>query len=239
MLRRCSVLFAAALAVLAGGVNANAATAYTGHLTYAREDTYTHRLTVWGTAYDPAHPTVHALLSVYANGQYAGHVYGNGMQPFVGTVNWPHSITSASIVRPGTHDTIASRAVLHVTSSPRPRIIALAKSLVGGRYREGGSSPSTGLDCSGYTKYVYAMAHVATLPHNAEAQRHVPGMRYVSASAARPGDLIFYFGSSGGAYHVAIYAGYGMQYAAATVQDGIRYQRIWSSHIEFESMLLD
>jgi cell wall-associated NlpC family hydrolase len=63
-------------------------------------------------------------------------------------------------------------------------------------------------------------------------------MRRVSRAAARPGDLIFYLGG-GGAYHVAIYAGHDMQYAAATPRDGIRYQHIWSSHVEFRSMLLD
>jgi hypothetical protein len=30
-----------------------------------------------------------------------------------------------------------------------------------------------------------------------------------------------------------------MQYAATTPRDGIRYQHIWSSHVEFRSMLLD
>ena len=54
----------------------------------------------------------------------------------------------------------------------------------------------------------------------------------VSASAARPGDLVFYL-SGGSAYHVAIYAGHHMQYAAATVRDGIRYQQVWSSAVVY------
>lgn len=157
---------------------------------------------------------------------------------FTGAVSWPSTAGSVRINRFGTHIVLASRAVSHVSSSPRPRIIALAKQLVGGRYREGGSSPKTGLDCSGYTRYVYSVAHVASLPHNAEAQRHVAHMRRVSLAAARPGDLIFYLGGST-AYHVAIYAGHDMQYAAATPRDGIRYQHIWSSHVEFRSILLD
>jgi cell wall-associated NlpC family hydrolase len=242
MLKRLSLLLASsltALALLTAGATAHATTAYTGHLTYASQDTYTHRLTIHGTAYDPSQPAAHVRLTVYADGHYAGHVYGDGTHPFAGTVSWPHTASSVRINRFGTHLVIASRSVTHVSSSPRPQIIALAKHFVGGRYREGGYSPKTGFDCSGYTKYVYAMTHVATLPHNAEAQRHVAHMRHVSRAAARPGDLIFYFGSSGGAYHVAIYAGHDMQYAAATPRDGIRYQHIWSSHIEFRSLLLD
>ena len=35
------------------------------------------------------------------------------------------------------------------------------------------------------------------------------------------------------AYHVAIYAGHGYQYAAATPRDGVRYQAIWSRDVVF------
>jgi cell wall-associated NlpC family hydrolase len=121
------------------------------------------------------------------------------------------------------------------TRSVRDRVVAVAKRYVGhARYVEGGASPRRGFDCSGYTEYVYAKAHVRRLPHNAEAQRHAHGMRHVSRKSARRGDLVFYL-SGGSAYHVAIYAGHGMQYAAATPRDGIRYQRIWSRHVEFRS----
>jgi cell wall-associated NlpC family hydrolase len=123
--------------------------------------------------------------------------------------------------------------VTHVAQSPGARIIAVAKRYVGkARYVEGGSTPSSGFDCSGYTAYAYAVAKVKTLPHNAEAQRRMKGMRIISAAKARPGDLVFYLGG-GGAYHVAIYAGNHMQYAAATPRDGIRYQAVWSSAVQY------
>jgi hypothetical protein len=38
---------------------------------------------------------------------------------------------------------------------------------------------------------------------------------------------------SGSAYHVAVYAGRGWQYAAATVKDGVRYQRVWSATVRY------
>lgn len=121
------------------------------------------------------------------------------------------------------------------TLTPGARIVSIAKGYVGkARYVEGGATPRHGFDCSGYTRYVYARARVHTLPHNAEAQRRMHGMRRITRAAARPGDLIFYL-SGGHAYHVAIYAGHGKQYAAATPRDGIRYQRIWSSRIEFRT----
>jgi cell wall-associated NlpC family hydrolase len=115
------------------------------------------------------------------------------------------------------------------------RIVQIAKRYVHhARYVYGGASPRRGFDCSGYVKYVYKKAHVARLPHNAQAQRHARHMHQVSRRHARPGDLVFYL-SGHHAYHVAIYAGHGRQYSAATPRDGIRYQKIWSRHVEFRT----
>ena len=130
---------------------------------------------------------------------------------------------------------VAPAASASTATNPGARIVAVAKRFVGhARYVEGGASPRHGFDCSGYTMYAYAKATVRRLPHNAEAQRRLHGMRRIARAKARPGDLIFYL-SGGYAYHVAIYAGHGMQYAAATPQDGIRYQHIWSSQVEFRT----
>jgi cell wall-associated NlpC family hydrolase len=125
----------------------------------------------------------------------------------------------------------AAHAVVH--RSAGRRIVTIAKRYVGKvRYRNGGETPRQGFDCSGYTKYAYARAKVGTLPHNTEAQRHARGMRRIKASRARPGDLVFYL-SGGSAYHVAIYAGHHMQYAATTPGGGIRYQPVYSSHVVY------
>ncbi|HEY2298758.1 MAG TPA: NlpC/P60 family protein [Jatrophihabitans sp.] len=123
--------------------------------------------------------------------------------------------------------------VVHA-DSPGARAVRVAKRYVGGRYAEGGASPRGGFDCSGYTMYVYRQGRVSSLPHNAEAQRHVRYMHHESRAAARPGDLVFYL-SGRSAYHVAVYAGHGYQYAAATPADGVRYQRIWSRDVEFRT----
>jgi cell wall-associated NlpC family hydrolase len=57
-------------------------------------------------------------------------------------------------------------------------------------------------------------------------------MRLINRTRARPGDLVFYL-SGGVAYHVAIYAGHGWQYAAATLRDGVRHQRVWSRAVRY------
>jgi NlpC/P60 family len=103
------------------------------------------------------------------------------------------------------------------------RILAIARSYLGTPY--GGQ-----FDCSGYTQVVYRQAGVANLIHNAEAQRE--HMRIIPGAQALPGDLIFYM-SGGSAYHVAIFAGGGMQYAANVPGGSVVYQGVWSDEIEF------
>jgi cell wall-associated NlpC family hydrolase len=83
-------------------------------------------------------------------------------------------------------------------------IITIAAQYTGIMYRYGGTSPSTGFDCSGFTQFVYGKAGIS-LPRTTEAQRRAT----TRVSSPRPGDLVF-FGSP--AYHVGIYAGNGMMY---------------------------
>jgi cell wall-associated NlpC family hydrolase len=108
-------------------------------------------------------------------------------------------------------------------NSAGARILGIARSYLGTPY--GGQ-----FDCSGYTQLVYRRAGVANLVHNAEAQRKQ--VRIVPGSQARPGDLIFYM-SGGSAYHVAIFAGRGMQYAANVPGGSVVYQGVWSNDIVF------
>jgi hypothetical protein len=120
--------------------------------------------------------------------------------------------------------------------APRPapavagtRIVAEAKRYLGVPYVTDGATPS-GFDCSGYIMWVYSHAGVANLTHNAEAQRHQ--VRIIPQSQARPGDLIFYL-SGNYAYHDAIYAGNGKQYAAPAPGQDVKIETIWSSDIQF------
>ncbi|OKL47087.1 hypothetical protein BSR29_04990 [Boudabousia liubingyangii] len=78
-------------------------------------------------------------------------------------------------------------------------VVGIAYRYLGTPYRWGGTSPS-GFDCSGFTSYVYRQVGI-NLPHSSGAQ---PGHgRRVSASQARPGDLVWRPG------HVGIYIGGG------------------------------
>jgi cell wall-associated NlpC family hydrolase len=71
-------------------------------------------------------------------------------------------------------------------------------------YRYGGSSPSTGFDCSGLMMWSWAQVGVG-LPRTSRAQ--FASTQRISMSQIQPGDLVFY-GSP--VYHVGMYVGGGM-----------------------------
>lgn len=96
-------------------------------------------------------------------------------------------------------------------------IVATAKQYLGYKYVYGGSSPSTGFDCSGFTSYVFKQ-HGITLSRTAAGQ-YSNGVA-VSRAILQPGDLVM-FGKSG-INHVAIYIGGGQIIHASTPSTGVR-----------------
>ena len=83
-------------------------------------------------------------------------------------------------------------------------VVDIARRYIGTPYVYGGTSPG-GFDCSGFTAYVYAQVGVS-IPRSSSGQRNAG--RVVSASEARPGDLVWWPG------HVGIYTGNGQHIAA-------------------------
>jgi cell wall-associated NlpC family hydrolase len=82
------------------------------------------------------------------------------------------------------------------------KVVKYAKHFLGVRYVYGGSTPSSGFDCSGFVRYVYGHFGVR-LAHSSFAQFGA-GSR-VRRGGLKPGDLVF-FHSLG---HVGIYVGNG------------------------------
>jgi len=81
-------------------------------------------------------------------------------------------------------------------------VVGIAMQYLGVKYRWGGSSPSTGFDCSGFTMYVYGKIGVS-LPHYTGAQWSMGSA--VSKSDLQAGDLVFFNGLG----HMGIYVGGG------------------------------
>ena len=72
----------------------------------------------------------------------------------------------------------------------RKALIGLAMNLRDIRYVRGGHDPSTGFDCSGFVRYVFAHAIGLQLPTNSASQ-FLAGLK-VNRADMKPGDLVFF-----------------------------------------------
>ena len=131
----------------------------------------------------------------------------------------PVATTNAAASRDYTRSEIGtSSAALNPSGND---IVSIALSLTGIPYVYGGSTPA-GFDCSGFTQYVYARAGIS-IPRTSGAQGAAG--TFVSASEARPGDLVWH------AYgHVGIYAGNGMVVEATTPGSVTKVQPLWGNY---------
>lgn len=101
--------------------------------------------------------------------------------------------SSASIVIP----TVSGRAAAAV---------AFARNQLGKPYVFGAVGPGA-YDCSGLTQAAWRAAGVS-IPRTATAQ--MQGLHNIPASAAQPGDLVFFYGNSSYVNHVGLYIGNGL-----------------------------
>lgn len=100
-------------------------------------------------------------------------------------------------------------------SASGSNVASYACQFVGNPYVYGGTSLTSGADCSGFTQSVYA-AFGYSIPRTSYSQINA-GTAVDSLADAQPGDLICYGG------HVAIYIGNGQIVHASTPATGIKY----------------
>jgi cell wall-associated NlpC family hydrolase len=120
------------------------------------------------------------------------------------------------------------------TESFNQKAAAYVETFVGqAAYSYGGSSPSSGFDCSGLAQYIYH--HFGkSIPRTAEAQ--FLRFRTESKRKAWGGDLVFFHVDSDPnsyVYHVAIYEGHNHIVSATDPSQGIAWQTIWDSDVTF------
>lgn len=92
----------------------------------------------------------------------------------------------------------------HVTSKTSDLAVE-AMSMLGIKYRYGGNTPETGLDCSGLVRYVFKAALGTDLPRTAAEISRVG--EKIDSHDLQPGDLVFYNTLRRGFSHVGIYLG--------------------------------
>lgn len=112
-------------------------------------------------------------------------------------------------------------------------MMAEARKYIGVPYNFGGKDPSS-FDCSGYVSWVLNHSGWNVGYRTAADLRSYCGT--VSASAARPGDLVFFAGTyKSGISHVGIYVGNNTMLDAGGVGDGVNYSHFDTSSGHFHS----
>lgn len=113
-------------------------------------------------------------------------------------------------------------------------VLINALSLTGIQYKYGGSSPSTGFDCSGFVRYVFHNAANLTLPPTARAIAQIG--KSVKKDELQPGDLVFFNTLKKAFSHVGIYIGDNKFIHAPSTGKTVRVENMqdgyWASRFE-------
>lgn len=100
---------------------------------------------------------------------------------------------------------LALLLVLPAHATPPEDIPIYAVSLVGSPYRLGGTSPESGLDCSGFVGHVYRETTGIMLPRDSRAISQAA--QPLAQAELLPGDLVFFNTLNRAFSHVGIYLG--------------------------------
>jgi cell wall-associated NlpC family hydrolase len=123
------------------------------------------------------------------------------LSPQVSSDSTPNSQTAATATTEGGR----AKAFLSGMAGKASDVVVGALNMIGVRYRWGGNSPDSGLDCSGFVRYVFQDTLGLDLPRRAEEMSRVG--EKVRVSDLKPGDLVFFNTVRRTISHVGIYIG--------------------------------
>ena len=165
-------------------------------------------------------------------------VFGSGTASAVRALQSAAGIGVDAVVGPKTWNALGSDVRISTGSGSRDdnrgsvstdvsghAIVTAARAQLGVRYSWGGSSPSSGFDCSGLVYHAYNQTGTK-LPRRT-AKGYVFGGRIISQSEARPGDLVAFTGNDYG--HMGIYAGNGKIIDASSSRQRVVERSIWNA----------
>ncbi|HEV3473700.1 MAG TPA: C40 family peptidase [Actinomycetota bacterium] len=114
----------------------------------------------------------------------------------------------------------------------RAHIEDRAREQIGTRYSYGGTSPRSGFDCSGFTRWLFS-EHGAKLPHSSADQFALGGRRGYKRiwkrSNLEVGDLVFHRTTSARVGHVGVYIG-GGRFISSTSSGGVRIRSVYDPY---------
>lgn len=99
----------------------------------------------------------------------------------------------------------STQSFLSGVASKAGTVVVGALNMIGVRYQWGGNSPDSGLDCSGFVRYVFRDTLGMTLPRRAEEMSQMG--EKVKLTDLKPGDLVFFNTMRRTFSHVGIYIG--------------------------------
>jgi hypothetical protein len=139
--------------------------------------------------------------------------------------DWASAAATAGLSSPATTSTGSN------ATASESAVVAQAQKYIGVPYVWGGTDPSKGLDCSGFTQLVYGNLGV-DLPRTS-SQQATAGRPVASVADARPGDLVFfdYSSSRAGVDHVGVYIGNGKMIAAPQEGESVKVQDVGNPSI--------
>jgi cell wall-associated NlpC family hydrolase len=115
------------------------------------------------------------------------------------------SLASPTVAPSDTTTSGRAKAFLSGVAGKAGDVVVGALNMIGVRYRWGGSSPDSGLDCSGFVRYVFQDTLGMALPRRAEEMSRVG--EKVRMADLKPGDLVFFNTMRRTFSHVGIYIG--------------------------------
>ena len=152
-----------------------------------------------------ASPLLHPLPAFVPALSLGQSVLPGNVQALLSSVAVPSAAATAGTeVQSGGDQPTATTIAQQNITDLRKALLSAAMGLRDIRYVRGGRSPSTGFDCSGFVRYVFAHAIGLQLPNNSAAQ-FMAGIK-VKRADMKPGDLVFFH--TGGRHrisHVGIY----------------------------------
>lgn len=160
----------------------------------------------------------HAFMPVVVAPQLNPPVFNLALAPTLGAAPSFGMLSTNGNTKAATDVVVADSSAKSVGDSEQPpatagienvtdlrkSLIAMAMNLRDTRYVRGGRDPSTGFDCSGFVRYVFAHATGIQLPTNSASQ-FLAGLK-VKRADMKPGDLVFFHtGRKQRISHVGIY----------------------------------
>ncbi|WP_250513429.1 C40 family peptidase [Caballeronia sp. INDeC2] len=143
------------------------------------------------------------LLMTTTSGAFADEVSSSSQNANNGIFPSSKSADATSADAPSNPG--GAKSFLSGVASKAGDVVVGALNMIGVRYRWGGNTPDSGLDCSGFVRYVFQDTLGMTLPRRAEEMSRVG--EKVTVSDLKPGDLVFFNTMRRSFSHVGIYIG--------------------------------